>query len=93
MLYFLSLYIYYNKNFYKNQKSPPYGKPYIIIRVAGYIMGKISFAYPIPFLRGQFRVEMTDKFAVIVPINAFLLENRAKRGEMMRFCGEIQKYT
>ena len=42
-------------------------------------------------MRGLFRVQITDKFAVIVPINVFLLENRVKYNKMMRFHREIQK--
>ena len=63
----------------KNQSNPLHGKPYCIIRVAGYITGEKSFAYPIPFVRGLFRHEIMRKFAVIVAEQADFHKYRAKR--------------
>lgn len=96
LAFIFTLYIYYTKIFIKNQKRPPHGKPHSIIRVAGGIMGEKSFAPPIPFLRGLFRVEMVCEFAVIVAVASFLHENRAKCVETMqndRICAFFRKFT
>ena len=45
----------------------------------GVYYGKKSFAYPIPFLRGLFRVEMVYQFAVIVAAQADFRKYRMKR--------------
>ena len=62
----------------KNQKRPPHGKPWSIIRVAGGIMGEKSFAYPIPLSRGLFRIEMVCEFVVIVAVASFFAGKQSK---------------
>ena len=42
----------------------------------GHISGEISFAYPIPFLRGLFCVEIAKLFTVIVAIKQNMLDTR-----------------
>ena len=77
----------------KNQKRPPHGKPWSIIRVAGGIMGEKSFAYPFLLSCGLFRVEMVCEFVVIVAVASFLQENRVKCSETMQNDRNIRVFS
>ena len=56
-------------------------------------MGEKSFAYPIPFSRGLFRVEMVCEFVVIVAVASFLQENRVKCSETMQNDRNIRVFS
>ena len=95
MFYFsFTLYIYYNKFFIKNQKSPPNGKPYSINRVAGgYISGKKLFFIRAAFMRGHFHDEMTRKFPVPVAVHSDFRKYKVKRMRFPQKRGEMLCFT